>query len=244
MRKILSNDIDIWNLRLKKSNLKLNLSNKLSYGDENPLSIASGMDSFGYKILDSIPNVDFYFSYSISESAIVRFDSILLEKLTNGIKFNLRINKESNSGFYRDKDILLKMKENHFDIVLSNNEHMRMDRKYIQRIFNFKSVNLLELIFYITSVEDTIKVLDKYFDYGSGSEIIKSKYKPGEIVSHKSSVSDEFFVHSLVFEKEVGYYLMKVEENFNDAMIFSDPFISSESEILPNRNSRIDILLN
>lgn len=237
MRKLTNEDIEKWNRRLEKSNLLLYLesfTNSLYIKYKNDFDHSSGYER-KFNSLDT--EIKFEFSYAVSKNCLNRFNLLLSDFLKSGIMISITRDPlkysllECNSKF-QEKEIKV------------------LNTEYIQRKAVFKE-KLVNIIFLVTCIEDTIKTISEYFEYTEdGTEILKTKFKENEIVSLDTDKTGDYFVISVNFRNldnklEIFYEISKIEtDTKSEVLVFGPSFTCSESRLIPNRDFRIDTLLN
>lgn len=245
MRKLQQSEITNWNTRLSHNNINDPTLSIINYQYKDCLSLTI-KDRYSYmKHEIKLPfDTSFNFSYSVNEKTITRFDNILSELLESGMIFNTIEDKMV-------KTTTCQKPIEFFNKFLSEREHNIQKAKYKQRIFKFTNISLFDLIYFVSCVEDTVKIIQKYFEYDiNGNEITKVKYPVGTIVSLKEK-SGDFFIQGLKFIRDdinnpgIRYLVSKIESNINsEILIFSNIFESIEDDIKPNRDDRINSILN
>jgi hypothetical protein len=242
MRKINQEDIQKWNSRLSKINLELSLSVK-------GLSLFKPYESHGFPtgygkfLLELIPSVHYQFSFSVSEKTLSRFNNILDNFLEQTMQVDL-LDKHNYITTFQ-----IKSKRTDFDKFLTTNTHKIQNVTYQQRVYNFFDLDLLKLINFVSCIEDAVNVIQEYYEYEEdGTEICNIKFPVGSIVSLKSDKSADYLIQNVIFSrniKEITYDIAKMETKANsEIIIFSETQRFLESEIIPNRDNRLNILLN
>lgn len=242
MRKLTNEDIEKWNRRLEKSNLLLYLESftnslYIKYKNDFDRNIGSGYERKFNSGVSLDTEIKFEFSYAVSKNCLNRFDLLLSDFLKSGIMISLGRDPlkysllECNSKF-QEKEIKV------------------LNTEYIQRKAVFKE-KLVNIIFLVTCIEDTIKTISEYFEYTEdGTEILKTKFKESEIVSLDTDKTGDYFVVSVNFRNldnrlEIFYEISKIETNTkSEVLVFGPSFTCKESSLIPNRDFRIDTLLN
>lgn len=233
MRRLTKEEIDIWNIRLESSGICL------SDSTNNAISIFrrssyNPRDSYN---LSYLTKTNFYFAFSISEKAKSRFFILLGDYMSLGMDFII-----NHDGILRET---IKYKISDFDFFKKNKDHLVNGQKYTQYIYTFIDIPILHIIYLVTCIEDTINSIQAHFEYDDNGETYKTKYKPGEIVSCIDDVSGDYIVQDIIFSpKSIKYYISKIEKRLNESIVFSSPIILTEEFVVPNRDNRIDILLN
>ena len=110
------------------------------------------------------------------------------------------------------------------------------------------SCNLFEIIHFVNSVESAVEIISNYFEYEEdGTEICKTKFKVNEIVSTKEDRSGNYMIldFSIQPDNTISYEISKIQNNLtSEVIIFDGISIFKEDDILPNREDRLNILLN
>jgi hypothetical protein len=243
MRELTDLDIERFNKRLEKSNLLFHLD-----GDSftKYLNLSSVYRDINGTIIAGtnrpVPldqKIKFEFSYAVSKNCLNRFDLLLNDLLQSGLEIRSLVNA-----------VELKSSVNECNSKFIQTKIRILNTDYIQRKASFTE-KIIDIFFYITCIEDAVNIISEYFEYTEdGEEIVKTKFKENEIVSLKSDKSGDYFVLSSKFKKvsdelETFYDLCKIETNTpSEVLIFGTTLTINESEIIPNRDFRIDSLLN
>lgn len=180
--------------------------------------------------------VPYTFSYSVAEKTLNRFDNILKTLMDRGVSFTSRID-----GFAKDEII----KSIRFE---PSNEfkHSVHNTEFLQRVYNFNGINIFHLLYFGTCVQDTVDIIQKYYNYDeNGNEICNIKYKIGSIVSLIDDLSSDYFVQSIIYNlDELQYALSKIESNNTNTILFGETKTYNERSICNNRDDRINTILN
>ena len=246
MRILTKEDIEKWNSRLKQINLELAIS-----GHNLLIFKIDGYSAFQGNFLGTrtqytaTPNLyNYRFSFSVSENILKRFDSILDKFLEEGMEFTFLSDKQ----YYGDKRSI-RFARSEFDKILSINNHKIHNVNYQQRIYNFYEVNILKAIYFITCIDDAVNIIQEYFEYEEdGTEICKIKFPVGSIVSTNSDRGGDYMVQNVIFTRDKMGFLyeiakMNIKAN-SEIIMFSNTYRIPESELYPNRDDRINSLLN
>lgn len=241
MRELTDLDIERFNKRLEKSNLLFHLGSDNFAGSYlNLSSTHRDMNGTIHKPVPLDQKIKFEFSYAVSKNCLNRFDLLLNDLLQSGLK----IRSLGNAA------LELKSSVNECNSKFIQTKIRILNTDYIQRKASFTE-KIIDIFFYITCIEDAVNIISEYFEYTEdGEEIVKTKFKENEIVSLKSDKSGDYFVLSSKFKKvsdelETFYDLCKIETNTpSEVLIFGTTLTINESEIIPNRDFRIDSLLN
>ena len=240
-RKIDQQDIKRWNSRLSKINLELSLYNEC-------ISVFKIYHGFqGHHDRDqceTTPSIHYQFSFSVSEKTLVRFNNILDTFLEDGMYIRLLPKNLPISN-----NFTITSKRSDFDKFVTTITHKIHNVSYQQRIYNFYNIDLLKVIYFVTCIEDAVNIIQEYFEYEEdGTEICKIKFPGGSIVSTHSDKSGDYMVQNVIFGRntnDIRYDISKMETKANsEIIIFSDTYQVPESELLPNRDNRLNILLN
>ena len=214
----------------------------------------------------------FNFKFSINERSVSNFETLLSNFLKEGISvefnaFDLTRPTLTSSSWspstpdwarYRDSiifdyDVLSKFKN-----IETKSEFFLRKVKYIKYEYIFKDVSALVSCLYMQLVFDAIKILNDFYDIDeNGREISKVQYSIGSIVSLKNDNRD-YMIDSYKYIREntiefkeikfkdeyVLYKLINIESIDGQAIIFGDRTLHRTThDILPNRNDRLDQLL-
>jgi hypothetical protein len=246
MRNFDKNYLDKWNERLKKFNLSLSSSDRQYYKDvitiwgidNNWYSGYQGYQSIRPTPLSEIPEISYIFNFSVSKKCSKRFYDILQDILKSGTEFYFA--EKSNVKSYICKKNLPEFKIDKSDIKIHKVE-------YIQNTCKLNT-NLLEIIHFVNSVESAVEIISKYFEYEEdGTEICKTKFKVNEIVSTKEDRSGNYMILDFEIRKDntISYKLSKIQNCITSEVILFDGIsFLQEEDILPNREDRLNILLN
>lgn len=225
-------EIEKWNERLSKINLSI-------YIDNGYLRFARSIEDGWYHtkrvdFLTDVPTIEYHFKYSVSKKSLSRFDKILSVLLSNGTlvneKFSIKIDHYSK--FLEEKEIKIKNVD------------------FVQRHYKLK-LPVTEIIILVNSVEEVVKVISEFYEYDEdGTEICKLKYPISSIVSTKDDKTGNYMIMGYYFdinEFEIVpiYIISKIETELNsEVLIFGDEKHIFEENIIPNREDRINTLLN
>jgi hypothetical protein len=237
--------LDKWNERLKKFNLSLSLSNDTwsttdvitFWKSENSYSGYQGVKNTPTPI--NVPEIDYIFIFSVSKKCAKRFYDLLQTILKSGTIFTHKTISPEN------KSLICKKNLSEFKIEKSDIKIHNVD--YIQNTCKL-SCNLFEIIHFVNSVESAVEIISNYFGYEEdGTEICKTKFKVNDIVSTKEDKSGNYMIldFSIQVDNTISYKISKIQNNLtSEVIIFDGISIIKEDDILPNREDRLNILLN
>lgn len=232
---------------------KFKLNSPVNYFYGNPQSITQDFfDSQNIK-----RSIDYRFVFSISKNNIQRFENLLSQFLKDGFKQGIM---DGGKYYYEnidDKD-LLQLKS-----IEIREEHQTYGVDFIKFTYNFRRCPLLQTMLFIQTIKDVIKIIGDFWGFDeNGNEICSIKHPVGSIVSLTTDKSD-FFVESITFVREntdgfkqlklkygfkeelLLYNLLKIESNTNSQVLeFSEIWVRSSDDIIPNRGQRIDEILD
>jgi hypothetical protein len=241
--------LDKWNERLKKFNLSLSLSNDTwsttdvitFWKSENSYSGYQGFPRTAPTPIYNVPQIDYLFNFSVSKKCAKRFYDLLQTILKSGTIFNYK----TKSTYPLTESLICKKNLSDFTIEKSDIKIHNVD--YIQN--NCKlSCNLFDIIHFVNSVESAVEIISNYFDYDEdGKEICKTKFQVNEIVSTKEDRSGNYMIldFSIQQDNTISYKVSKIENSItSEVIIFDGISILKEEDILPNREDRLNILLN
>ena len=248
MRELQKEDINKWNARLSKINLAISATIVGGHHNLKVFITPEHKNYYDFNLIHneikSSPIVNYDFSFSISEKSIKRFDSLLDSFLEDGMQFYIyQFGKFQNP---------IRFEKTHFDKYLTIKNHNLYEVNYEQRNYKFRQEDLFNIIYFITCVEDVVKIISEYYEYESdGKEICKIKYPVGTIVSIVSDKSGDYMVQNVKFirsnsDTTLGYHLTKIETPIkSEVLIFSNDILYClEEDIVSNRDNRLNILLN
>lgn len=240
--------LDKWNKRLEKYNLSLSLSS--SQNNNNLIGIwrlvnnsNSSYSQYqrlsGLEPIHNIPQIDYIFNFSVSKKCSKRFYDLLQTILKSGVMFSYyKDSKETNSKIYR---------KNISEFTIEKSDIKIHEVEYIQNTCKL-SCDLFEIIYFVSSVESAVEIISKYFEYEvDGNEICKTKFKVNDIVSIKEDKSGNYMILDFAIQPDntISYILSKIQNNLtSEVIIFDGVSILREEDILPNREDRLNILLN
>ena len=255
MRRFDKSYLDKWNERLKKLNLSLSLNGTQHYTDvitiwgvDNSYSGYQGYQGFRptpvpiYKI----PEISYIFNFSVSKKCAKRFYDLLQTILKSGSVFHYTVNgstygkgqTEIKSDTYR---------KNISDFTIEKSDIKIHNVEYIQNTCKL-SCDLFEVIHFVNSVESAVEIISKYFEYEEdGTEICKTKFQVNEIVSTKEDRSGNYMILDFAIQPNntISYKLSKIQNSITSEVILFDGIsILNEDDIIPNREDRLNILLN
>lgn len=257
MRKFNKSNLDKWNERLKKINLSLSLNDTQYYaqvitiwGIDNSYSGYQGVQ--GYRSspepIYKVPEISYIFNFSVSKKCSKRFYELLQTLLKSGAIFYYATKDYSNSypkGQTDTNSIICQKNLSEFTIEKTDIRIHQVD--YIQNTCKL-SANLFEIIHFVNSVESAVEIISNYFEYkDDGTEICKTKYQVNEIVSTKEDISGNYMIldFSIQQDNTISYKVSKIVNNITSEVILFDGIsILKEDDILPNREDRLNILLN
>lgn len=204
---------------------------------------------------------NFNFKFSINERSVSNFETLLSNFLKEGITVEFNAFGHTMTpdwARYRDSinfdyDVLSKFKN-----IETKSEFFLRKVKYIKYEYVFKDVSVLVSCLYMQLVLDAIKILNDFYDIDEEGKLIsKVKYSIGSIVSLKNDTND-YMIDSYRYIREnttefkeikfkdelVLYKLINIESINGQAIIFGDRTLHRTTyDILPNRNDRLDQLL-
>jgi hypothetical protein len=241
--------LDKWNERLKKFNLSLSLSNDTwsttdvitFWKSENSYSGYQGFPRTAPTPIYNVPEIGYLFNFSVSKKCAKRFYDLFQTILKSGTIFNYK----TKSTYALTESLICKKNLSDFTIEKSDIKIHNVD--YIQN--NCKlSCNLFDIIHFVNSVESAVEIISNYFDYDEdGKEICKTKFQVNEIVSTKEDRSGNYMIldFSIQQDNTISYKVSKIENSItSEVIIFDGISILKEEDILPNREDRLNILLN
>ena len=239
--------LDKWNERLKKFNLSLSLSND-TWSTTDVIKFWKSEDSYsGYQGFPrtkaptpiNVPEIDYLFNFSVSKKCAKRFYDLLQTILKSGTIFTYKTTSFENKSLICNKN-LSEFKIEKSDIKIHNVDYIQNNCKL--------SCNLFEIIHFVNSVESAVEIISNYFEYEEdGTEICKTKFKVNEIVSTKEDRSGNYMIldFSIQPDNTISYEISKIQNNLtSEVIIFDGILIFKEDDILPNREDRLNILLN
>jgi hypothetical protein len=256
MRRFDKSYLDKWNERLKKLNLSLSL-NDIQYtqviticGIDNSYSGYLGVQ--GYRPtpepIYKVPEISYIFNFSVSKKCSKRFYELLQTLLKSGTTFYYTTKDYSSSyskGQTDTKSIICQKNLSEFTIEKTDIKIHQVD--YIQNTCKL-STNLFDIIHFVNSVESAVEIISNYFEYDEdGKEICKTKFQVNEIVSTKEDRSGNYMIldFSIQQDNTISYKVSKILNNITSEVILFDGIsILKEDDILPNREDRLNILLN
>ena len=253
MRTFDKSSLDKWNERLKKLNLSLSLNGTQHYTDvitiwgvDNSYSGYQGYRSTPEPIY-KVPEISYIFNFSVSKKCSKRFYELLQTLLKSGTTFYYTT-KDTGSyskGQTETKNYVCRKNLSEFTIEKTDIKIHQVD--YIQNTCKL-STNLFDIIHFVNSVESAVDIISKYFEYEEdGTEICKTKYRINEIVSTKEDKSGNYMILDFVIQSDntISYKLSKIQNSLtSEVIIFDGISILKEEDILPNREDRLNILLN
>jgi len=257
MRKFDKSYLDKWNERLRKLNLSLSLNNTQHYNDvitiwgvDNSYSEYQGFQGFKptppipiYKV----PEISYIFNFSVSKKCSKRFYDLLQTLLKSGSVFYYTV---KDTGTYTKGQTETKSdsyRRNLSDFTIEKSDIKIHNVEYIQNTCNL-SCDLFEVIHFVNSVESAVEIISKYFEYEiDGTEICKTKFQVNEIVSTKEDKSGDYMIldFSIQSDNTISYKVSKIQNSItSEVLLFDGISILKEEDILPNREDRLNILLN
>ena len=254
MRTFDKSSLDKWNERLKKLNLSLSLNGTQHYTDvitiwgvDNSYSGYQGYRSTPEPIY-KVPEISYIFNFSVSKKCSKRFYELLQTLLKSGTTFYYTT-KDTGSyskGQTETKNYVCRKNLSEFTIEKTDIKIHQVD--YIQNTCKL-SHNLFDIIHFVNSVESAVEIISKYFEYEvDGTEICKTKYKVNEIVSTKDDKSGNYMILDFAIQPNnntISYKLSKIQNSITSEVILFDGIsILNEDDIIPNREDRLNILLN
>ena len=203
--------------------------------------------------------VNYKLVFSISKNNIQRFENLLDRFLKDGFKVQI------SEGLRQYYEILDDKTLSDLNKIQNREEHRYYNTDFVRFTYEFKNISVLPLVCYCQIIFDIINIIGKYWEFDSnGKEICNIKYQLGSIVSLKNDKSD-FLIESIEFLRKnserydslvrnknikfdddefILYKLLKIENSNSQVLKFVDrEYIVTSSDIVPNRNSRIDEIL-
>lgn len=247
MRQLNQFDIDLLNKRLTNSGVILSFQygGLVSLHELDRYSSYSSPYYSGKEIsLYNFVVEGYNFSYSVSEKTLLRFDNILNKMINRGFSFNTSSQSQSTMSGYGIVQKNLEIKDIEPILKCSESSHNIHGVKYKRREFSFNT-KLINIIYYVTCVQDAVDIIQKYYEYTEdGVEICKVPYSVGSLVTFIPDPGVDYFVQSIDFETEgIFYTISKIETNYTEVLIFSETITVTESELSPNRDDRINSIL-
>ncbi len=255
MRSLTNKDLEKWNDVLSKMGIKGVISDntlvffKIETTDNylnRQINQIQSYSNGGYENKQiPIPSLNYQFSFSVSKKSLKRFDILLGNFLSEGLNYNI-----TSDNYRGKKEQIVKQKIEYFNIFLTESEHKLYKVEYLRRIYDFKNINLIDLIYITTCVEDAVEIIQKYFEYDEdGNEICKLKYPIGSIVSLIIDKSKDYIIQSVRFTRytipDVYYIICEIKNDIkSEVLLFSEPIEVIESNICTNRDDRINNILN
>ena len=253
MRTFDKSSLDKWNERLKKLNLSLSLNGTQHYTDvitiwgvDNSYSGYQGYRSTPEPIY-KVPEISYIFNFSVSKKCSKRFYELLRTLLKSGTTFYYTT-KDTGSyskGQTETKNYVCRKNLSEFTIEKTDIKIHQVD--YIQNTCKL-STNLFDIIHFVNSVESAVEIISNYFEYDEdGKEICKTKFQVNEIVSTKEDRSGNYMILDFViqFDNTISYKVSKIENSItSEVIIFDGISVLKEEDIIPNREDRLNILLN
>jgi hypothetical protein len=203
--------------------------------------------------------VNYKLVFSISKNNIQRFENLLDRFLKDGFKVQISEGLRQYYEIFDDKTL------SDLNKIQNREEHRYYNTDFVRFTYEFKNISVLPLVCYCQIIFDIINIIGKYWEFDSnGKEICNIKYQLGSIVSLKNDKSD-FLIESIEFLRKnserydslvrnknikfdddefILYKLLKIENSNSQVLKFVDrEYIVTSSDIIPNRNSRIDEIL-
>ena len=253
MRTFDKSSLDKWNERLGKLNLSLSLSGSQYTNDVITIWVVnnnySGYQGVGYRPtpepIYKVPEISYLFNFSVSKKCSKRFYELLQTLLKSGSIFYYTTEDKGSYGQTKTKSIICQKNLSDFTIEKTDIKIHQVD--YIQNTCKL-SHNLFDIIHFVNSVESAVEIISKYFEYEEdGNEICKTKYKVNEIVSTKEDKSGNYMILDFAIQPNntISYKLSKIQNSITSEVILFDGIsILNEDGIIPNREDRLNILLN
>jgi hypothetical protein len=239
--------LDKWNERLKKFNLSLSLHYDPYFATTDVITFWKSENSYsGYQGLSragtpiyNVPVIDYTFNFSVSKKCSKRFYDLLQTILKSGTIFTYKTTTFENKSFICNKNLS--------EFTIEKKDIKIHEVVYIQNTCKL-SCNLFEIIHFVNSVESAVEIISNYFGYEEdGTEICKTKFKVNDIVSTKEDKSGNYMIldFSIQVDNTISYEISKIQNNLtSEVIIFDGISIIKEDDILPNREDRLNILLN
>lgn len=186
-------------------------------------------------------NMSFIFDYSVSKRSIKRFDNILSDLNKKGII----IVHFTESGDTNLDTIVLQDHIKNVDYISEETEFKIHNNDYIKRKVRFET-SLVNIIGAVTIIENAVDIISKYYEYDSeGNEVCNLPYLVGDIVSLNSDRDSDYLVNSVRFNfDELEFSLSKLISPIeSEVILFGDEVLVKESEIIQNRDFRINQIL-
>jgi len=247
MRKLTEKDIEKWNPRLANINLGILItdnSGTLQFVHQPSYNGWQGYSSERTH-LDKLPHIQYHFTFSVSKKSIKRFDKILSLLLEDGLSFPL-----SKKGLMLKEDINVSKKIIDYSNFLEESEIKIHKVDFVQRHYKL-NLPISEIFLLVNSVEESVKVISEFYEYEEdGTEICKIKYPVTSIVSTVEDKSGNYIVlsHSFTNHYEIIkplYNIAKIETEIDsEVLLFGQTFSVHEDFIIPNREDRLNSLLN
>ena len=239
-----------WNKRLRDIRLKVSAFERISPTQEKLLKLRF-CDYYGFDdpneintpSTTDIPKISFIFDYSVSKRSLKRFDNILFELNKRGLTIShfkdvLHTDRPLESIVHEDFVNYVKYEVEESVFKIMNNE-------YVNRKIKFISTDLIEIIGAVTMIENAVGIISKYYEYDSdGNEICNLTYSIGDIVSLKNNRDSDYIVKNVYFDDELMFFVSKLISPIeSEVILFDEEVLVKESEIISNRDFRIDQIL-
>jgi len=256
MKRFEINSLDKWNERLRKINLSLSLESSQHYNNvikiwevNNSYSGYQGFQGFRQTPVPiyKVPEISYLFNFSVSKKCSNRFYDLLQSLLKSGTTFYYTTNDAGSytKGQTETKSFFCKRNISDFTIEKKDIKIHQVD--YIQNTCKL-STNLFDIIHFVNSVESAVEIISNYFEYDEdGKEICKTKFQVNEIVSTKEDRSGNYMVldFSIQQDNTISYKVSKIENSItSEVILFDEISVLKEEDIIPNREDRLNILLN
>ena len=261
---------DKWNDRLKKINLFLSLEGIIGYTnsyinvitiwrfDNNHYQNFQGFnqktptDSIHWKNGSSgnpiykVPEITYFFNFSVSKKCSKRFYDLLQTILESGSVFCYTTTDKIDKPNMSNKEIKT-YRKNLSDFTIEKSDIKIHNVEYIQNTCKL-TCDLFEVIHFVNSVESAVEIISKYFEYEQdGKEICKTKFQVNEIVSTKNDKSGNYMILDFFIQQDntISYKVSKIQNCItSEVILFEGISILKEEDILPNREDRLNIILN
>lgn len=184
--------------------------------------------------------MNFIFDYSVSKRSLKRFDNILSDLNKRGILILHSTESSDNLD-----TIVIQDHIKNVDFIVEESEFKIHNNEYIKRKVIFNS-SLVKIIGSVTIIENVVDIISKYYEYDSdGNEICNLPYLVGDIVSLDRDRESDYLVNSIRFDTDdLEFSVSKLSSSIeSEVILFGEEILVKESEIIQNRDFRINQIL-
>ena len=247
MRYLTDTEILNWNQRLTNSNYMLRPKSTSKSSEVNICFLQKVKNGVGFDFIETVdPSIRWRFIFSVSNNRTTDFFKIFDKiKSTHLGNKSVYIGPNGNS----EKEENIPITEKSIDKIEKEN-HSLKGKEFTRFTYIFHA-RLSQIIAYITTLEDTIKLFEKIWGYDeNGKELCLLDFPIGTICSLKKDKSSDYIVLDYDYkidwtEYNIFYKISKMEWTESSQIVkYGNVELVKESDMCFSRNNRIDDILD